>query len=108
MEFAKRIDRHTEGWSTNAVGLRQLVANDPGFVVTGIDADARRRVVVEPDRRSAIRAALAGAAPGDVVLIAGKGHEDYQIIGETRSHFDDVEVAIEAIAELSDAATDRG
>ena len=77
-------------------------------IVAGIDADARRRVVVEPDRRSAIRVAMGAAASGDVVLIAGKGHEDYQIIGETRSHFDDVEVAIEAIAELTDAATDRG
>ena len=39
---------------------------------------------VEADRREAIRIALAVAAPGDAVLIAGKGHEDYQILGETK------------------------
>lgn len=70
-------------------------------IMTGFDAEARRRVVVEPDRRAAIRTALAGAAEGDVVLIAGKGHEDYQIIGKDRIHFDDVEVAIQTAAELA-------
>ena len=47
-----------------------------------------RRVV---DRRTAIRTALGEAQPGDVVLIAGKGHEDYQVVGEAKSHFDDRE-----------------
>ena len=50
-----------------------------------------------PDRRKAIHAAIQEAAPGDTVLIAGKGHEDYQIIGTERLHFDDREVAREAI-----------
>lgn len=44
------------------------------------------------DRREAIYMALSKAQAGDVVLIAGKGHEDYQIIGTTKHHFDDVEV----------------
>ncbi|MCM2277644.1 MAG: UDP-N-acetylmuramoyl-L-alanyl-D-glutamate--2,6-diaminopimelate ligase [Oligoflexia bacterium] len=52
---------------------------------------------VEPDRRKAIHAAIALARPGDVVLIAGKGHEDYQIIGTRKIHFDDREVALEAL-----------
>lgn len=69
-------------------------------ILTGFDAECRRRVVVEPDRRAAIRIALAGADEGDIVLIAGKGHESYQIVGAQRLHFDDVEVAIQAAAEL--------
>ena len=69
-------------------------------VLEGFDDEARSRVLVEPDRRKAIHAALGSAAPGDVVLIAGKGHEDYQILGHRRVHFDDTEVAIQAAAEL--------
>ncbi|MGH9945539.1 MAG: glutamate ligase domain-containing protein, partial [Pyrinomonadaceae bacterium] len=49
------------------------------------------------DRREAIHAAIAEARPGDVVLLAGKGHEDYQIIGREVFHFDDREVAREAL-----------
>jgi UDP-N-acetylmuramoyl-L-alanyl-D-glutamate--2,6-diaminopimelate ligase len=47
--------------------------------------------IVEADRRSAIQASLKAAGQGDVVLIAGKGHEDYQIIGTTKHHFSDQE-----------------
>lgn len=65
-------------------------------VLAGFSNAERSRVCVEPDRRKAIAAALAGARRGDVVLIAGKGHEDYQIIGRERIHFDDVEEAIRA------------
>lgn len=43
------------------------------------------------DRREAIKTAVALAVPGDIILVAGKGHETYQIIGESRSHFDDRE-----------------
>ncbi len=48
-----------------------------------------RPVVVEPDRREAIRLAIRAAVPGDVVLIAGKGHENYQEISGVRHEFDD-------------------
>jgi UDP-N-acetylmuramoyl-L-alanyl-D-glutamate--2,6-diaminopimelate ligase len=48
-------------------------------------------VVTEPDRRAGIRKGLDAARPGDVVLVAGKGHETYQVVGTTRSHFDDRE-----------------
>ena len=51
--------------------------------------------VVEPDRRAAIRLALRLAQRGDLILLAGKGHEDYQILGTQKIHFDDREVAKE-------------
>lgn len=50
-----------------------------------------------PDRAEAIQAAVAEAKTGDLVLIAGKGHEDYQILGTQKIHFDDREVARNAI-----------
>jgi UDP-N-acetylmuramoyl-L-alanyl-D-glutamate--2,6-diaminopimelate ligase len=53
---------------------------------------------IEPDRRAAIQLALRLAGPRDLVLIAGKGHEDYQILGSNRIHFDDREVAREELA----------
>ncbi|MEK6334945.1 MAG: UDP-N-acetylmuramoyl-L-alanyl-D-glutamate--2,6-diaminopimelate ligase [Acidobacteriota bacterium] len=53
------------------------------------------------DRREAIHYAIAQARSDDLVLIAGKGHEDYQIIGRETFHFDDKEVAREALAERS-------
>jgi len=56
--------------------------------------------VVIPGRREAIREAIHFARPGDVVLIAGKGHEDYQILGEKKIHFDDREEAAEALARV--------
>jgi UDP-N-acetylmuramoyl-L-alanyl-D-glutamate--2,6-diaminopimelate ligase len=60
---------------------------------------SRRKVAVQLDRRAAIAAAIAMARPGDAVVIAGKGHEDYQIFGGTKHHFDDREVAAEILAD---------
>jgi len=51
----------------------------------------RRGYVVEPDRATAIARAIAAAEPGDVVVVAGKGHESYQIVGSERRHLDDRE-----------------
>jgi UDP-N-acetylmuramoyl-L-alanyl-D-glutamate--2,6-diaminopimelate ligase len=76
-------------------------------ILTGFSDAARARVQVEADRAAAIRAALAEAGAGDVVLIAGKGHESYQILGPRRIHFDDVEVAIQAAAELARTAVEQ-
>jgi len=56
--------------------------------------------VVEPDRRAGIRTALELASAGDTVLIAGKGHEDYQIFADETIHFDDREVAREELRSL--------
>ena len=58
---------------------------------------------VEADRRAAIRIALRSANPGYAVLIAGKGHEDYQILGATKIHFDDREVAREELERRASA-----
>lgn len=53
------------------------------------------------DRATAIETAIRRAAPGDLVLIAGKGHEDYQIIGTEKIHFDDREVAREVLRRMA-------
>lgn len=55
-----------------------------------------------PDRREAIHHAIRQAKPNDVVLIAGKGHETYQIVGSARFHFDDREIAQEALETLNE------
>ena len=60
--------------------------------ILGGFTDATRAQVIL-DRAAAIRWALAEARPGDCVMIAGKGHEDYQIVGDERLYFDDREVA---------------
>ncbi len=72
---------------------------DPRAIIDAILPAVPKPFFVDPDRRVAIRAAIAEAVPGDVVVIAGKGHEDYQIIGKQKHHFDDREEAKLAIAE---------
>ena len=57
----------------------------------GLDSDQAARTLSICDRREAIRTAVALAQPGDVILVAGKGHEDYQIIGDVKRHFSDLE-----------------
>jgi len=80
-------------------------SEEPGAIIDeilqGIRATAgefrRARVAVEPDRRAAIHQAIAAAAPGDIVIIAGKGHETYQEVCGVRHPFDDRVVAREAL-----------
>jgi UDP-N-acetylmuramoyl-L-alanyl-D-glutamate--2,6-diaminopimelate ligase len=76
----------------------------------GVDPSRRAHVIVEPDRAAAIRLAVAGAGKGDVVLVAGKGHERGQYVGGAVIPFDDREVAAEAAAGLAAAraAAERG
>jgi len=77
---------------------------DPGLIIEeigrGLTADTRgeSRVLTIVDRREAIGKAIGLARPGDLVLVAGKGHEKYQVIGDRVLPFDDVVVAREALA----------
>jgi UDP-N-acetylmuramoyl-L-alanyl-D-glutamate--2,6-diaminopimelate ligase len=63
----------------------------------GITVEQRGKTLRIADRREAIRAAVMMANPGDVILIAGKGHENYQEINGVKHHFDDREVLAEAL-----------
>jgi UDP-N-acetylmuramoyl-L-alanyl-D-glutamate--2,6-diaminopimelate ligase len=69
-------------------------------IVAGAREGGHTELRVEPDRRVAIEQALAMAGAGDVVVIAGKGHETGQIVGDETLPFDDTEVAREALARL--------
>jgi UDP-N-acetylmuramoyl-L-alanyl-D-glutamate--2,6-diaminopimelate ligase len=75
--------------------LAILAEIEPGLKATGV------QYTVEPDRTAAIHLALAAAAPGDVVLIAGKGHEKEQILNGRTIPFDDTEVALAALKQIS-------
>jgi UDP-N-acetylmuramoyl-L-alanyl-D-glutamate--2,6-diaminopimelate ligase/murE/murF fusion protein len=90
--------------------LDQIV---PGILAQGVPAagelDAAalagrtaKGFAAEPDRRKAIDLGIRAARPGDTVLIAGKGHEPYQIIGQQVIHFDDREEAARVLAELEE------
>ena len=68
--------------------------------VAGIEERYRGRLTIDVDRRAGIRAALHMAQPGDVVVIAGKGHEATQTIGDTAHPFDDRAVARELLADM--------
>jgi UDP-N-acetylmuramoyl-L-alanyl-D-glutamate--2,6-diaminopimelate ligase len=84
---------------------RILQEIEAGMQKTGISkleahaakVDGVHRYGVEANRRKAISLALRWSEPGDVVVIAGKGHEDYQILGKEKIHFDDREVAREIL-----------
>ncbi|GMG86643.1 UDP-N-acetylmuramoyl-L-alanyl-D-glutamate--2,6-diaminopimelate ligase [Biformimicrobium ophioploci] len=71
---------------------------DPQAIIRDVLEGAADSARVEPDRAKAIAMAVSEAAPGDIVLIAGKGHEDYQIIGKERTHFCDREHAEQQLA----------
>ncbi len=66
-------------------------------ILAGVPAAARAKVLAEVDRSTAIRRCIGEAGPNDLIIIAGKGHEDYQIIGTTKTAFDDRLVASAAL-----------
>jgi len=70
---------------------------DPNSIIDDILAGGIKPTLVDADRRSAIQQTIRQATAGDVVLIAGKGHEDYQIIGTKKAHFSDVEEVKKAL-----------
>jgi UDP-N-acetylmuramoyl-L-alanyl-D-glutamate--2,6-diaminopimelate ligase len=75
---------------------------DPRAILDEMQTGLRdpSRVIIDPDRAAAIRLAIEQAAPGDIVVIAGKGHETTQTIGDAVTPFDDREVAREILREL--------
>jgi len=86
--------------------LRILAEIEEGVRAGGLrpaadGAGGERGYCIEADRRAAIARAVRSARPGDVVVVAGKGHEDYQIVGSARRHLDDREEVRRALEELS-------
>nr|WP_307774483.1 UDP-N-acetylmuramoyl-L-alanyl-D-glutamate--2,6-diaminopimelate ligase [uncultured Cetobacterium sp.] len=76
---------------------------DPEFIISEVLSGIKgKNHEVEPDRKLAIKKAIKKAQKDDIILIAGKGHETYQILGKTKIHFDDREIAVEAIKELKE------
>ena len=71
---------------------------EQGFIQLGLPNE-RYEIIL--DRKSAIRRALNMAGKDDLVIIAGKGHEDYQIVGKNVLHFDDRETARELLKEMN-------
>ena len=67
-------------------------------MIAGLDKEQMKKGVCIADRREAIRTASMMAGKGDVILIAGKGHEDYQEIKGVKHHFDDHEVVRELLS----------
>jgi UDP-N-acetylmuramoyl-L-alanyl-D-glutamate--2,6-diaminopimelate ligase len=106
------VDKRPEMGAAAAHGADRVVLTsdnprheDPMAIIDAMSAGIARehssRVVVDPDRRAAIAAALREARTGDVVVIAGKGHESTQTIGDTVHPFDDRVVALELLEGLT-------
>jgi UDP-N-acetylmuramoyl-L-alanyl-D-glutamate--2,6-diaminopimelate ligase len=75
-------------------------------MLAGLGDEPRSRVVVQPDRRAAIEHAVLSAPPGATVLVAGKGHENYQIQGTEKLPFDDVAEAGRALQMRAERRSD--
>ena len=95
-----RMAQKAEEWAdlivvTNDNPRREDPQQILAHIRAGFSKSGRKKVTELPDRREAICYALEQAHKGDVILIAGKGHEDYQLVGAEKRHFDDREVARE-------------
>ena len=87
-EAAKNSDRVIITSDNPRFENPQDIIND---MLAGLDADMMQKTISITDRREAIRAAVMMAQPGDIILVAGKGHEPYQEIEGVKHHFDDHE-----------------
>jgi UDP-N-acetylmuramoyl-L-alanyl-D-glutamate--2,6-diaminopimelate ligase len=80
-------------------------SEEPGTIIaemyTGIPANEQKKVLCITDRREAIKTACMLAGKGDIILVAGKGHENYQDVKGVKHHFDDKEVIAEIFNTLS-------
>jgi UDP-N-acetylmuramoyl-L-alanyl-D-glutamate--2,6-diaminopimelate ligase len=74
-------------------------SEDPDAILADIATGCSGAYILLPDRAQAIARAIGEARPGDCVVIAGKGHEDYQLIGDERRYFSDAEQARSALAQ---------
>lgn len=91
-EFADRVVVTSDNPRTENP---EMIIND---ILAGFSETTRGQTLfVEPDRAKAIRFAIRQAKADDIILLAGKGHEDYQIIGTDKRHFSDFEEALKAI-----------
>lgn len=102
-----RFSRPDVGRAALAADTAVFTADDPcgedpaeitAQVLTGTIGRSGGDLVVEHDRRAAIAIAVGRAVPGDVVLVAGRGHERFQTVGGRQHPFDDVEVVAAALA----------
>ena len=78
-------------------------SEEPASILKEIEVGVKpyaREYVMEVDRRSAIAKAIDMAEEGDSIIIAGKGHENYQILKDKTIHFDDTEVVKEVLEEM--------
>ena len=97
----ERSDGHDFAAAALAAGATAVLATRPvpvpSVLVADVPAEERARVIVEPDRAAAITQAVALAAPGDVIVVAGKGHETGQYVAGAVLPFDDRKVTAAAL-----------
>jgi UDP-N-acetylmuramoyl-L-alanyl-D-glutamate--2,6-diaminopimelate ligase len=97
----------TEGADLTVITTDNPRSEDPLDIIAEVErgaAEGGGRYVVEPDRRAAIRLAVRDAHPGDVVVVAGKGHEQMQELADGSIPFDDGVVVREELEGLGGAA----
>jgi UDP-N-acetylmuramoyl-L-alanyl-D-glutamate--2,6-diaminopimelate ligase len=107
LSILEEIEAGVQKTNINKFSLSDFRFPTPNLKSKIQNLKSQRGYFVEPDRRAAIRLALRLARAGDLVLLAGKGHEDYQILGAKRIHFDDREVAKEELKQMEEATGNR-